>query len=89
MSQVTPEIKALNLPAGGDPIAIGRLAGWASAGDVRAQQAISGLTDQEQELADSLVEALGAMELGPSFDVLRLAREAETAVDSIPQDARP
>jgi len=48
----------LNLPEGDDPIAIGKLAGWAGAGDQAAQAAIDDMDGRAGQLARALSESL-------------------------------
>lgn len=52
------EADDLNLPEGDDPIAIGKLAGWAGAGDQAAQAAINDMEGRAGQLARALSESL-------------------------------
>lgn len=70
------EESLVHIPAQRDPIAIGKLAGWAAAGDERALAAIGELPSKERELADALVAELRSDPPGPAVDILRLVASA-------------
>ncbi len=53
-----PVALELQLPTGDDPVSIGKLAGWAAAGDEGAAAAVADLTGSAGEMGRSLMEAL-------------------------------
>jgi hypothetical protein len=63
----------LRLPADRSPLALGKLAGWAAAGDARAADAVDELTGRKRELVHHLVTALQKVRPGPAVEILQLA----------------
>lgn len=66
----------LKIPSERDEMALGKLAGWAAAGDARAIVATAGLTGRERHLVQALVASLLEDTPGPPTNVLDLASQA-------------
>jgi hypothetical protein len=64
---------ALQLPGDHDPLSLGKLAGWAAAGDARALKALESLPTPERALAQEIVDALREDPPGAPLKVLQLA----------------
>lgn len=63
----------LQLPAGRDPVSLGKLAGWAAAGDARAAQAGGELGDDDAELVTALIRSLREHAPGAPTELLDMA----------------
>ena len=74
--QAPDALALLRLPTDGSPLALGKLAGWAAAGDARATDAIDHLTGRERELINHLVTALKEARPGPAVEILQLGADA-------------
>lgn len=66
----------LNIPTDPGPISRGKIAGWAAAGDRRAEAAASRLRGRDRGFVSALIDGLREEAPGVSADVLVLARRA-------------
>jgi hypothetical protein len=73
------EASALQIPAGRDQFEVGKLAGWAAAGDRRSQNAVSKLSAENRRLVESIIETLREAKPGPPLWILEFAAASERA----------
>lgn len=83
---VTGELDAhlLQVPQDEDAISLGKLAGWAAAGDKRAKQRLCSMTRSDRKLASAISESLKQVKPGPPSHVLELGRRAARAAGLSP-----
>ena len=70
------DAELLQIPQNRDAISLGKLSGWAAAGDGRAQGRLRSLTGGDRELAEAIAESLTEVNPGPPEHVLELGRHA-------------
>jgi hypothetical protein len=63
----------IQIPTDRDPISLGKIAGWAAAGNELAQGAAAALSGHPKDLVDTLVADLQRMQPGPPVSLLDLA----------------
>ena len=66
----------LQIPEKQDAISLGKLAGWATAGDQRAVRQVRLLAGSARELAETIIDALSESPPGPAEALLKLATRA-------------
>jgi hypothetical protein len=66
----------LAMPKVNDLFSLGKLCGWAAAGDGRALAAVGELNGDTRELATSIIETLSEMRLAAPIHLLDSASEA-------------
>jgi hypothetical protein len=78
------DAELLQIPAEEDAVSLGKIAGWAAAGDGRAQRRLDSLTGHKRELAEAITDGLTEEALGPPEHVLELGRAAARDVGLSP-----
>lgn len=73
------DAELLQIPRGRDAFSLGKLSGWAAAGDESAQRRLRSLTGTDRKLADAIAESLAELKPGAPEHVLELGRSAARA----------
>jgi hypothetical protein len=73
--------ESLSIPGSDDPVSLGKLCGWAAAGDPRAEASVQGLEGEAHELAFSIIETLGQIPLAAPIPLLDSA--SDQAAESV------
>ncbi|HST69185.1 MAG TPA: hypothetical protein VLI94_05970 [Solirubrobacterales bacterium] len=69
------EAEALSIPSANDPISLGKLCGWAAAGDLRAEASVQSLEGETYELGISILETLREIPLAAPLHLLDSSEE--------------